>query len=113
MATPTVKINDLQKRLDMAVHRIEDMLMGDDAQAWKEAEKWLPYIRGEDVKVIPPDEIGYMCKVDFDHELYAAKGGCEVYPTVEELRELRPCVEECGIVAVHVKLIEVVQEEDL
>lgn len=29
------------KNLEMAVWRIKDMLMGDDGQAWKEAEKFL------------------------------------------------------------------------
>lgn len=42
------KILVLEVRLQHAVDRIEDMLKGDDAQAFKEAEKWLPYIRGDD-----------------------------------------------------------------
>lgn len=31
----------LQAQLDKAVDRIKDMLMGDDGQAWKEAEKFI------------------------------------------------------------------------
>ena len=56
--------------------------------------------------------IGYMCKVDYECELGAAAGGKVVYPTVEDLKERRSCVDECGIVKVAVSLEEVVQEEN-
>jgi hypothetical protein len=56
--------------------------------------------------------IGYMCKVDYECELGAAAGGNVVYPTVEDLKERRRCVDECGIVKVAVSLVEVVQEEN-
>lgn len=60
------------------------------------------------------ETIGYMCKVDFDHELGAAKGGNVVYPSVEDLRENRNCVNSggCGIVKVKVVGIEVIAEDN-
>ena len=54
----------------------------------------------------------YMCKVDFECELGLAAGGNMVYSSVEDLKECRPCVKECGIVKVRVELVDVVQEED-
>ncbi len=49
------------------------------------------------------DEVYYMCKTDFEFELgYAAGGNC-VYSSVEDLKECRPCVESCGIVAVKIE----------
>lgn len=54
--------------------------------------------------------IGYMCKVDFDEELGNAAGGNTVYPTIEDLREHRGCVKDCGIVEVEVTLKRVVDE---
>lgn len=51
--------------------------------------------------------IGYMCKTDFDDELPNSE--TYVYPSIEELKEKRPCVAECGIVEVEVKLRRVVQ----
>jgi hypothetical protein len=52
---------------------------------------------------------GFMCKVDFEHELYFAYGGNKVYPTVEELIEAKPCVDHCGIVQVKVELVKVLR----
>jgi len=104
-------MSDIEKRLQMAIARIEDMLMGDDAQAWKEAEKWLPYIKGDSSIPHVEDEIVYMCKVDFDHELGMAAGGTKTYASIEDLKESRPCVEGCGIVAVRVLYVKTIQEE--
>ena len=56
--------------------------------------------------------IGYMCKVDYELELGAASGGNVVYPSINDLKERRKCVEGCGIVKVAVSLVEVVQEEN-
>ena len=36
---------EIRKQLRVAVARIEDMLQGDDAQAWDEAEKALPAMK--------------------------------------------------------------------
>lgn len=49
----------------------------------------------------------YMDRTDFDHEL----GNCavELYASVEELKASRTCVSECGIVAVRVEFLRVVE----
>lgn len=36
--------SSIQKQRDQAIARIKDMLMGDDGQAWKEAQKFLERI---------------------------------------------------------------------
>lgn len=53
-----------------------------------------------------------MCKVDFDHEIGEALGGNKVFPSVEDLIMNSPCVDQCGIVEVEVKLLRVVKESD-
>ena len=57
-------------------------------------------------------EVGYMCGVDWQHELGHAMGGNVVYPSVEDLKANRKCVRSCGIVKVEVKLVEWVQDQD-
>ena len=54
--------------------------------------------------------IGYMDKIDFEEELGNAMGGVVVYPSIEELNELRECVSECGTVEVEVRLKRVVDQ---
>lgn len=44
-AAPPPEAADLRSALDTAVRRIEDMLAGDDGQAWDEARKALPALR--------------------------------------------------------------------
>lgn len=44
---------------------------------------------------------GYMCKVDFEWELGEAAGACTLYGTLEQLKDSRPCVKQCGIVEVY------------
>lgn len=58
------------------------------------------------------DFIGYMCKVDFEHDMRGAHDGARIYPSEKALRDERGCVVECGIVEVRVSLSRVVQEED-
>jgi hypothetical protein len=55
---------------------------------------------------------GYMCKVDFECEIGLACDGNHIYPSIEDLKEYRKCVSQCGIVKVAVVAVEVVQEED-
>lgn len=52
----------------------------------------------------------YMCKTDYDHELGEAAGGTVLYASISDLKANRSCVEDCGIVEVHVSLVRVVQE---
>jgi hypothetical protein len=49
--------------------------------------------------------IGYMCQVDFDHELGMSAHGNVICPTEESLRLARKCVRYCGIVEVKIKLL--------
>lgn len=51
---------------------------------------------------------GYMCATDFNYELGHAKGGTEVYPSLDNLRINRNCIKECGIVKVTVKVDKIV-----
>lgn len=55
---------------------------------------------------------GYMCMVDFECELGMASDGNKVYPSLEDLKEYRSCVSQCGIVKVAVVAVEIVQEQD-
>lgn len=57
----------------------------------------------------PMPRIGYMCMVDFDHELGEAMCGTKIYPSLEDLRRERSCVDECGIVKVKITRTSVVQ----
>lgn len=56
--------------------------------------------------------IGYMDKVDFDCELGQAIDGNKVFPSIEALKKFKPCVKQCGIVEVEVRLREVIQHTD-
>ena len=40
----------------------------------------------------------YLCSVDFDHEIGEASGGNTVYPSLDNLKELVPCWESCGVI---------------
>ena len=42
-------INELKNFMQQAVWRIEDMLMNDDGQAWKEAKKFLDILKNTDI----------------------------------------------------------------
>jgi len=55
---------------------------------------------------------GYMCKVDWDHELGEALGGNTVYPSQADLISNKKCTDECGIVEVEIRLKRVIQESD-
>ncbi len=62
-----------------------------------------------------PDErivIGYMCGVDWDHELGEALGGNVVYPSESDLIANKHCTDECGIVEVEIRLKRRVKESD-
>jgi hypothetical protein len=58
----------------------------------------------------------YMCGVDWQHELCEApdlEGRAPLYSSVEELKRLRTCWEECGIVEVEIQVTKWVQKQDL
>jgi len=50
-----------------------------------------------------------MCATDYYHELGEGPT-CQVYSSVEHLKEDRQCVSECGIVKVLVTLVEVTED---
>jgi hypothetical protein len=51
----------------------------------------------------------FMCQTDFDCELGMAAGGTALYASVSDLKRSRQCIDECGIVAVRVQLVRVVE----
>lgn len=56
-----------------------------------------------------PTKYGYMCQTDWNWELGEARGGTEIYASVEDCKRSRRCVEQCGIVKVKIDLVEVVE----
>ncbi len=56
--------------------------------------------------------IGYMDKVDWDHELGRAIDGNKVYPSIEALKKHETCTDTCGIVEVEVRLKRIIAESD-
>jgi len=56
------------------------------------------------------EKVGYMCMIDFEHELGRARGGSVVYPSVENLKENHAPWEECGIVEVKISFVRTVVE---
>lgn len=55
---------------------------------------------------------GFMCKVDWDHELGAALGGNTIYPSEADLIANKKCTDECGLVEVEIRLKRVIRESD-
>jgi hypothetical protein len=56
--------------------------------------------------------IGYMCGVDWQHELGAAAGGNVVYASADDCRRRRRCTSQCGVVEVEVRLVQWVDPQD-
>lgn len=56
----------------------------------------------------PPTVVGYMCRIDWDHELGIAIDGNRVYPSLAALKERHTMWEKCGVVEVAVTLQRVV-----
>ena len=55
--------------------------------------------------------VGYMCKVDYDHELGEAMGGSVVYPSIKDLQRKEKAHDHCGIVKVAVICLKVAVKE--
>jgi hypothetical protein len=54
--------------------------------------------------------IGYMDRIDFECEQFQPLDGNRVYASIEDLKEhSKHCINECGIVKVEVKLLEIVE----
>ncbi len=56
--------------------------------------------------------VGYMCGVDWDHELGQALGGNVIYPSKADLIANKKCTDECGIVEVEVRLKKIIKKQD-
>ena len=56
------------------------------------------------------DVEGYMCKIDWDHEIGTAHDGNRVYPSLEALQVHHTSWKDCGVVKVSVNLLEVLVE---
>lgn len=60
---------------------------------------------------------GYMCATDFDFELGVNMTGPDtypkIYPSLEEIKRHRKCVEECGIVKVKIEFMETVEKGEM
>ena len=55
---------------------------------------------------------GFMCLIDWQHHMEDDGTGTKVYPSEEDLREQRTCIDQCGIAEVETRLVRVVQESD-
>jgi hypothetical protein len=55
---------------------------------------------------------GYMCGVDFQHELGEVLDSTPVYASVKALKEQRKCWKTCGIVEVEVKITQWIEPQD-
>lgn len=53
---------------------------------------------------------GFMCRIDWGHELGSEVSGSRVYPSEDDLRRNHSCADACGIVEVEVRLVRVVVE---
>lgn len=67
----------------------------------------------KDAATIQNTRTGYMCLIDFDHELESAAGGNLIYPSLEDLKANHPMWAECGVVKVTVTRTETVVPQDL
>lgn len=56
---------------------------------------------------------GYMCMIDFDHELGEAMGGNKIYPSVADLKRNHKMWKECGIVEVSIQFVSEIAPQDI
>lgn len=57
--------------------------------------------------------LGYMCGVDWQHEIGMAAGGNVIYASTEDCAKNRKCTGECGMVEVKVQFSRWVKEQNL
>lgn len=55
---------------------------------------------------------GYMCKVVWEHDFQDSGDPGTIHTCLDKLRQDSPCVHQCGIVEVEVRLVQIVQESD-
>jgi hypothetical protein len=56
---------------------------------------------------------GYMCQIDFDHELGESYYPSKIYSDLESLKAIHKCWRGCGIVKVSITMTEVIVPQDL
>lgn len=104
MNDPCDKVDPPTRILDQFTRTVNPIMV--EAVAHRTREERPPSMwEGEDGTVT-----GYMCLVDWEVELGGASSGNTVYPSVDDLRRRRKCVDGCGIVEVRVEAVRVVQK---
>lgn len=61
----------------------------------------------------PSVVVGYMCGIDYQHELEGSPDGTPVYSSVTELKTYKRCWRQCGIVEVELRATRWVEPQDL
>ena len=56
---------------------------------------------------------GFMCLIDWQHEVGFAVDGNKVYPSLKNLQEHHPMWAECGVVEVQLRAVQVVAPQRL
>ena len=56
--------------------------------------------------------IGYMDLTDWDHHLGEDSAGSKVYPGIDDCIKDNKCIDECGIIKVEIRAVEVIQERN-
>ncbi len=106
-----IRENPWESKSEMSAVLRTTYLIKDRLPSWnglydKFMDKYPTAHRPEDFVQAMHDEdlgvTGYMCLTDFECELGGASGGNRVYPSIENLKEYKPCAMECGIVEVRV-----------
>ena len=69
--------------------------------------KELPQADGSEVT---GEVIGYMCLIDWQHEIGQASDGNLVYPSIQDLKHNHPCWKSCGIAEVEIRIRSVICE---
>ena len=72
------------------------------------------HVKENDVKILDEIDVvdGWMCSVDFDHELRSADGGARVYPSEDNCKKHRKCCANDSDTFCHVQHVMVMTHED-
>lgn len=109
-------LGDLLSRLPRYPYRLYNWLMvtSNDIQGSRISGKWWPWWKSCDGMEDGKNYVlGYMCGVDWEHEIGMASGGNTIYASPEDCARCRRCTTECGIVEVRVYLNKWVVEQNL
>jgi ribosomal protein L34E len=56
--------------------------------------------------------MGYMCGVDYQHEVGEVMDSTPVYSSVEDLKRQRTCWKRCGICEIEIRAVKWVEPQD-